>query len=257
MNSSYRLLNLIATLAVIIVNALANVLPINDYTTGDLSALYPNLFVPAGFTFSIWSLIYLGLLGFCGYQWLPSLKGERRPVVEALGAWYLLSCILNIAWIFAWHYLQMILSVVIMLALLACLIKIYRQLRIRGLAASKYQRWLVHAPFSLYLGWISIATVANITTLLVFFGWDGYHIAPGFWAASMIFMTALLGLFMLYRANDWIYGVVLLWAFAGIVIKRWLYDPQPYPVILTACAFAGLLLLNGIYRVLRQKDSHL
>lgn len=239
-----KLLNLLGLLAVLVVNALANILPINGYTTGELSALYPNLFVPAGFTFSIWGVIYLGLTGFSIYQLF------RADVARSqIGPLFFLNAVLNCGWILAWHHRMLVLSVFIMLGLLFTLIAIYRRLDIGQSQVSTAERWLVHAPFSIYLAWISIATVANITALLVAGNWAQFGLPANFWAAAMIFTAGLIGLYMLYRVGDWLFALVLLWSFFGIAYKRFWLDPTVYPVIYTALAFSALMLLSRMIRM--------
>jgi len=242
-----RIANLVGVLGMITVNALANILPINGYTTGELSALYPNLFVPAGFTFSIWSLIYLGLLAFGIYQ----LKAASETV-DRIGPLFFLNALFNCGWILLWHHRMVVLSVFVMLGLLITLILIYRRLEIGIRKVDPAVRWLIHAPFSLYLGWISIATVANITALLVAGGWQGWGLPANFWTAAMIFTAAMIGLFMLIRARDWIFSLVLLWAFFGIAYKRYFLDDAIYPVIYATLAFSAVMLISRMIRMRKE-----
>lgn len=216
-----QLLNIAGFLLVLVLNGLANGLPLNGRTTGELSDLYPNLFVPAGFTFSIWGLIYLLLLVFIVYQsrsiWS---KGAPDQVVQTIGIWFFISCLANASWIVAWHYLQVGLSVLIMLTILTSLIVIYRRLQIGRGADSSEKLFLVHLPFSIYLGWITVATIANITTLLVHLDLSGFWPGEIIWTGIMIGIATLIGLFFLFRNQDVPYALVLVWAFYGIAAAR-------------------------------------
>jgi hypothetical protein len=171
---SLSILNLLGFLGTVVVNGLANALPLNNKTTGELSDLYPNLFVPAGLTFAIWGLIYVLLAIFVIYQLIPSVRRDAQKVdfVQRIGLLFFISSIANIGWIFAWHYEIVPLSLVLMLILLGYLIAIYLRLNIGKSEATKSEKYLVHLPFSVYLGWITIATIANVTALLVDINWN-------------------------------------------------------------------------------------
>ena len=211
------ILNAVALVIALAANGLANGIPLNGYNTGELSDMYPNLFVPAGLTFSIWGLIYLLLIGFVVNGFLKSMD-EGSTLYRRIGWLFALNCFFNAAWIFAWHYLQIELSLGIMLGLLATLILIY--LRINGEAnTSLREHWLVQIPFSIYLGWISVATIANVTTLLVHYGWTGGE-HEVLYTQIMIGIAALLGVVMLLRRYDFAYALVIAWALFGIWWKR-------------------------------------
>jgi len=212
----HKLLNTIALLFMLVMNTLAVSLPIGGKTTGELSDLYPNLFVPAGFTFAIWSVIYLLLVGFIAYQWIVS---DDKSKVEKIGNWFVLNGLANGSWIVAWHYELVPVSIVIMLVLLGSLIMMYRKLNINYFG--KYGiKWLVYTPISVYLGWISVATIANFTTVLVSYGWSGFGISEDVWAVVVLIVAVILGSLMLYRHKDIFYAGVIAWASYGILSKR-------------------------------------
>lgn len=242
MHKTLQTLNILGFIAVLVLNGLANGLPINGYTTGELSALYPNLFTPAGFTFSIWGLIYTALWGFIGFQARGLFSNKAHPkAVNLIGMWFFISCIANGGWILAWHYQLLWLSILLMTLLLFSLITIYRNLGPGIRTVTTLEKWCVHAPFSLYLSWISVAAIANVTALLVDLNFGGWGLPEAFYAAVMVIVATLIGLFMLNKNFDWLYTTVLLWAFFGIYYKRTYQDPIHYPVITTtlvACAFA-------------------
>ncbi len=207
-----RVLNVVGFLLLITLNVLANALPINGMTTGELSALYPNRFVPAGFTFSIWGLIYLALLGFVVYQFFRA----AQPVLQAIGSWFLISCLANASWILAWHYQLPVVALGIMLLLLFSLLAIYQRL----LPFSWAKHWLAILPFQLYLGWITVATIANATAVLVHLGWMGGPLSETAWAAIMAITAAGAGLFFGFKLKDIPYMLVILWALYGIFQRQ-------------------------------------
>lgn len=241
-------LNILGYLAVVGVNALAVLLPINNRTTEELSDMYPNLFVPAGLTFSIWGVIYILLLIFTIYQASDLLGGkkDKSSFVGKAGALYLLTSVLNVAWILAWHYEQILLSVVIMLAFLVTLIVLY--LRIGSKFESFSERFMAQVPIGVYLGWIAVATVANVTALFVKLGWDGFGISGEIWAIIMIVIAALLAVLMRITKGEIAYGLVAVWALAGIAIKRLGTEPVVISVAYTAMASAAVVVLSFLVR---------
>lgn len=205
---------------VIAVNALANILPINGYNTGQISAFYPNAFVPAGFTFSIWGVIYLLLLSYTiGFTYY-SIKRQQYPkaylFIERINTYFLLTCIFNMAWIVAWHYLQIELSVLIMLLFLSTLIQLFLKTRTLVQDLNLTQKFILQSPFIVYLGWISVATIANITALLVAYKWTALSIAPAYWSAAMILIAIVLALLMLKKFKVIEFALVVAWALWGI-----------------------------------------
>ena len=207
--------NIVTLAAMLVVNFLANTLPLNGQTSADIANRLPIDFVPANYVFSIWGVIYLFLLGFGIYQALPSQRDN--PYLRRIGYWFALSSIANGAWLFFFHYNQFPLSMVAMVVLLVSLITIYRRLDIGTAAVSTANRWLVQMPFSIYLGWITVATVANAAYVLYDAGWrDGGPI----WAAIMLVVAALITVRIILQHRDIAYTAVIVWAFAGIVVKQ-------------------------------------
>lgn len=216
----------LATVATIFVNYLATALPINGLDTGEISDSFQVLFVPAGYVFSIWGLIYLGLIGYSVYQALP---GQREnPRLRAIAPYYLVSAAANIGWIFLWHYQQFVLTIPVMLILLGSLVQIYRNKAAymgsagHGVTGSitSGERWLVSLPFSVYLGWITVATVANVTTTLESLNWGGLGLGDSLWFWSILAVATLIGAGFAWLRRDVAYVAVLVWAFAGIAVKH-------------------------------------
>lgn len=238
-------LNAAGFVFMIVMNTLANALPLFGRNTGEISALFPNLFVPSGFTFSIWGLIYLLLLIFTVAQMKGALGGKSAPpaYVAAIGPWFFLSSMANGLWILAWHALQPLLSLAVMLLLLWSLIRIYQALNSGSDSQGKYAARL---PFSVYLGWISVATIANATAVLVHYDWSGFGIGPAVWTVAMIAVAVLAGVVFLWKKSDAPYALVILWALYGILART---DAVQFPTIYYA--LLGGMILLGIGSVLR------
>ena len=207
-----------ALIITISVNVLSNALPFNGLSAPEIADSFDVYFVPAGYVFSIWSVIYLGLIAYSVFQLLPTQR--ENPRLRQIGWWFVLSCAANSIWLFLWHYGYFALSVVAMLILLNSLIVIYLRLGIGRLTVPAVEGWLVHLPFSVYLGWITVATIANITAFLDFINWTGFGIAPEIWTIVMLVVaTAVAGL-MAYSRQDIAYLLVLIWAFIGIGVEQ-------------------------------------
>jgi len=239
-----RWLNLFAVIATIVFNTLANALPLNNLTTGEISDRFQVYFVPAGYVFSIWGLIYLALAAFAVYQLLPGELGNKR--IQRIGYLFIASSIANISWLFFWHYEMFPLTVVAMLVLLVSLIAIYLRLDIGRTGASSREKWFLDTPFSLYLGWITVATIANITTYLDYIGWEGWGIAPETWAVLLLIIAGIVAALVTLTRHDAVYMGVIVWALAGIAVKQ----ADTAVVANTAwvmTAAAGVLLVLAVF----------
>ena len=239
MKNTLPFLNLFSLIAVIVINALANALPINGYNTGELSAMYPNSFVPAGFTFSIWGVIYVFLIIWSVYFLLPNQRNQSRYQSHGVGLWFIISCLGNVLWILAWHYMQVELSIILMLLILVSLINAYK-----SLSPSK-SRWIEVVPFSIYLGWISVATIANATALLVHYGVTGGELASMI-SSVMIAVAVILGVLFTLKKGDVFYGLVILWAVFGIFKNQ-----TEYPITQTTYVAMSSLAAIIIFRILK------
>src|SRR6056297_2949759 len=217
---SLSLLNLFTFVLVLTVNAMANILPINGLTTGEVSDNYINLFTPAGFTFSIWGLIYTLLVIFVVYQVFLSFKNKNPEFVKNIGYWFVISNLLNSVWIYTWHNLMISINLVIMILLLISLIMVYQKLAIGKINENKKIKIIVHMPFSIYLGWISVATIANFSAFFVSINWNGFGLSETFWTVLVLAVAILLGIIFTIRNKDIFYALVVIWAFIGILSKR-------------------------------------
>ncbi len=227
----------------IVMNGLATSLPLNGMDTGAISDMFPNFFTPAGYVFAIWGVIYLGLTAFTIYHSLP---GQRaNPRLRQIGWLFIASNLFNSAWIFAWHYLLFPLSFVLMLGILGTLLTLFVYLGSRP--ASALERWIVHVPFSIYVGWISVATIANATILLQDQGFTGGPLPEPVWSALLLVIGTAIAVYVVRTRRDVAYGAVFVWAFIGIAVK---YSATPL-VATTAGVLAGLILLLVILTLLR------
>jgi len=247
----------------IAVNALANILPINGRTTGEVSDAYANLFAPAGLTFSIWGVIYFLLGAHVLYQLGLFHRadevgdGGRRRVVllERVGVLFSLSSLANLAWILAWHHDLIGLSTLLLATMLVLLILITRT--ILGADLSPRDRVFVRLPFSVYFGWITVATIANVTVWLVSVGWDGIGIPAATWAVMIVAIGAAIGTTVILRDSDIAYALVLVWAYLGIWIKHTAasgFDGAHPAVSTTALAGIAVFLAAVTATLLRRRS---
>jgi hypothetical protein len=242
-----QITNLVTVIIALTVNILASALPLNGQNTGEISDRFPVYFVPAGYVFAIWFFIFVGWIVFAIYQALPTQK--ESPRLRRLGYIFALSNIFNAAWLFSWHYNYFGLSVLIMLSLLGLLITSYLRLGVNKTSVSRAERWSVDIPFGIYLGWITVATVANVTDWLYLVEWNGFGIAPQTWAVIMIIVASVVGLLMALTRRDAAYLFVLVWSFIGIAVKQ---TPAP-SVVTTAWIGAGLMLVLAVYSLTRRQ----
>ncbi len=234
MRRFWMILSLVFTLAI---NILANALPINNLTTGEISDRFPILFVPEGYVFSIWGLIYLFLIAFMVYSLTP--KGLADLRIDAASWWFVAANLFNASWILLWHNLQFPLTLISMMGLLLSLIAIYLMLGVGRLERTLFEKILVEVPFSIYLGWITVATVANVSQVLYVTGWRGEPLSEAAWAVIMIVIASVLGLLMVFFRGEVTYPLVLAWAFIGIWVKQ-----SDTTLVATTALVAGLIQLG-------------
>jgi hypothetical protein len=255
--------NILTVIITIVVNALAVILPLNGKTTQELSDALPNFFVPAGLTFSIWSVIYILWIVFAVYQARDMFKKEeiKMPFLPQITGLFIVSGVANSAWIFLWHYEYVGLALLMMILLLGSLLAIYVRLKIGKSSVPMKEKLLLHVPFSVYLGWITVATIANVTAFLVSIQWDGFGIDQLTWTILIIAVGTLLTYLMLALRKDLAFSLVVLWAFLGIWMKR-MTQPNMITDINVATTvsiaivliFAGFLAVVG-YDLLRKNKQ--
>ena len=252
-----RWLNVFAFVLVIVVNTLANALPLGGQTTGEVSAKYPSLFTPAGYVFSIWGVIYLLLLGFVTYQALPGQSANTY--LRAIHKPFVVSCMANASWIFAWHYNHIWVSFFIMLALLASLVVIYRRnlsyahilssTRVRSLSVTVF----VLIPFSVYTAWICVATLANLSALQLVAGGQHWPFQETTQVVLKIALAASVAIAVLYRFKDLAFVAVVVWACVGIALA----PSQAVLVAGAAWAAVGVSVISCFNPWLYKKENGL
>ncbi|WP_285768564.1 TspO/MBR family protein [Peribacillus sp. SI8-4] len=234
--------NLIFYLFVVTMNFLANYLPFNGQTSGEVSDKLDVLFTPAGYVFSIWGFIYL-LLAIWVFR---QFTGEHRnsPATKASFPWFVLSCVLNGAWLLAWHYEYFLLSVFIIVALLATLLVTYTH--IKRVEHTGFDLF----PFSIYSGWVSVATIADIAYYLTYIKWDGFGISKVTWTITLLVAATILAIVSSGKNRDWGYPLVFVWAFIGIGIR----NDASYPVITTSSyILAAVILIISVIIFIRNR----
>jgi translocator protein len=237
-------MNVVALSAVVFVNYLANALPLNGKTTGALSAKYNVLITPAGYVFSIWGLIYTLLAVWVIYQALP--KNINNIVFKKVGYWFVISCIFNCLWIFVWHFEKLILSLIVMIGLLLSLIIIYSKIQ-NDENRPKY----VLSPFSIYLGWVSIATIVNTSVILKYSGWNGFGLSSQTWTIIMLMVGTILAFVFTLKNDDFLYPLVFVWAYMGVGIR---HMGEMDVIANTSFSLAVLLLLIIIWKASKRTN---
>lgn len=214
-----QIVNVIAVIATLAVNSLSQVLPFNGQTSAEIANRYADrtFFLPANYVFSVWGVIYIGMIAFAIFQALPSQR--ENPRLRRIGYWFAVSGIANATWLVLFHWNQFALSTIAMIVLLACLLRIYLVLR-DGQPISALEFWTTRIPMSIYFAWITVATVANFTYVGVDANWDGFGIAYSTWGAIMLVVAGIIAGFVAVRYRDIAYMGVIVWAFAGIVVRH-------------------------------------
>lgn len=218
-NDLFRQIAVIATTVLTLaVNWAANALPINGLSTKVISDMYPSLFTPAGYVFAIWGVIYLGVVAYTFYQALPSQRTNGR--LRAIGWIYVASGLLNSLWIYLWHHLYVWACVAVIVGMLVCMILITQRLFPTRNQVSRAEWWTTHLTFSVYLAWLCVATIANVSAALLDLGWNGEPLSAVFWTVVVLLVATALGLYYGLVRRDVGYVLVLAWAFAGIAVAR-------------------------------------
>lgn len=251
------ILSFVTYLAMVTANGLANALPINGRGTGEISDFYANLFAPAGVTFAIWGVIYALLFGYVTYRLISVRKSspERLDFLNKMDLFFIVSSVANTIWIFAWHYDWIGLSLILMFVILACLIGI--NMMVRKMIFSHSETLLIRTPFAVYFGWITVATIANITTYLVFSGWGRFNLSEVFWTDVVLAVGTIIGFIAIQFYRSYSYGMVLIWAYGGIALKHmspnlfdWQYPSVIYTVFIGLAVFvvAEIILAQAQHR---------
>lgn len=218
-NSRIRWISILAFVLTVMVNGLAgSTTVLGGKTTAQISDANPTLITPAGYVFSIWGIIYIMLGVFVVFQALPNQ--QEKEYQKRIGWLFILSSVANMVWLFLWQFEYLSLSVVLMFLLLATLILIYLRLGIGKFKVATREKLAVHLPFSVYLGWITIASIANVAVTLVSINWDGFGVSAETWAALVVIVALIITVFVVATRKDIAYGLVIIWALVGIAVKQ-------------------------------------
>jgi hypothetical protein len=236
-----QFLTVFAILGSFAVNAISNIRPWGGKNIGAISnTQFANVLItPANYAFAIWGVIYLGLIGFCVYQFLPVSK--QHPRLKPISYLLVLACVAQALWVYLFLARLFALSVVAMVVILVSLIGAYLQLE-ADRSPSPQDRWLLRVPFSVYLGWISVATVVNVALALYAANWNGWGVAPEIWTVLMLAISTGLGIALLYQRRDVAFALVLVWAFVAIAVKR-----VDIPTIAISASLFSLVLIGSTF----------
>lgn len=239
----------------VVMNGLANALPINGVTSGEVSDKYFNLFAPAGITFSIWGLIYI-LLGIYTIYQIVALRNQEdyeRLHLSKINILYSITSGANALWILSWHFEIIWLSLILITVILVGLILIRMELSHVTLHAK--EKWLIRLPFSVYFGWLTIATIANATVFFVYINWNGFGLSPVFWTVVILVIGIIISGLTTFRFKDIAYALVILWAYTGILIRHTSTSALSgqYPVVIVTVSFCIVAIVVGIGELIRRQ----
>lgn len=242
-NTQRQLINLCAILAAFSTNVLANLKPLAGLTIAEISNQYFEsvLILPAGYAFSIWGLIYVGLISLGIYQAFPSQ--QNNPHTQQLGYWLAFASVAQIIWVILFQYQLFVYSLGLIGLILAFLVKLYITINSESQPLPRKIQWLVQMPISIYCAWITVATIVNAACVLDFLDWQGWELEPRVWTALMLFVGTLLAMVVTSKYQDLVYGGVFIWAWVAISVKHWNEGIVPIVAIvgalnlLVVCAF--------------------
>ncbi len=237
----------VSVLATLVVNILANALPFNGLSTAQVSDQFKVYFVPAGYVFAIWGLIYVGLIAYAVFQALPAQR--ENPRLRKTGYLAALSGLANCAWLFLWHYQQFVGTLVVMASLLVLLILVYLNLETGRTQVAAAEKWAVRVPFSIYLGWITVATIANVTDVLYFLNWNGFGIGARDWTLILFAAVIVIAGLMSLTRRDIAYNLVIIWALVGIAVKQ----AAAKSLVIASLASVVVIICVLAYSILRKQ----
>jgi len=233
-----QIITTIAVIGSILINTLSNFFPIRGQNVGEIAnTRFANvLIIPASYAFAIWGLIYLGLIGFVVYQFLP--PSQQHPQLKRISYLLVGACIAQAAWIYLFQAFAFWWSVLAMLAILGCLIAIYLILKDSPRSHARTERWLLRYPFSIYMAWISVATIVNVASALYDQAWNGWGLSSETWTVIMLLIATAIPLILLWQRGDVPLSLVFVWAFVAIALKR-----LSLPLIWGSAAGLALIIL--------------
>jgi len=251
MSRIFQFTNSIALILTVAINYLSNTGFFEGQTMSSISERYTNFFTPEGYAFSIWGLIYLGLLGFVIYYG-PFTKSseEKNRIINNTGVWFIISCFANSLWIVCWLNDKLQLSLLLMILLLISLLKIitlnYDIMRSSDLRS----RIFFSIPFSIYAGWVSVALIANAAAYLKKIEWNGFGVSETYWTITMIIIASAIHLYMIWKKNMNAFAIVAVWALVAIAIAN---NNINYSIYICSIIASVIILANIIYRAIAVK----
>ncbi len=254
-----QILVAVTFIIMVVMNALANILPINGITSGDRSDSYPNLFAPAGITFTIWGVIYVLLGLYVLYQFgifQGGANGNKGNLMGKIGVFFAVSSVANTFWILAWHYNYIFISLILIIIVFVCLLRL--NFLTKDEDFNLKEKLLIRLPFSIYFAWLTVATIANITTLLVAIGWKGFGVPESLWAIFILAIGTAIGILTMFSFRDMAYGLVLIWAYYGIYIKHTTpegFNGEYKGVIMTVIIAMVLFVMAEGYLLFSKKNK--
>lgn len=253
MKKTLQISNGIAFISTIVINYLSNTGKLNNTTIGEVSNSLESLFTPAAYAFSIWGLIYLLLFGFIIYQGRSLfVKVKNDDFVLHTGWWFVLSCLANMAWIFCWLYGYVGFSVFCIFLMLFSLIKILLNNRMELWDAPLSTIAFLWWPFVIYAGWVTVASIANVSTWLVAISWNGFGVSEITWTIIMILIAGIINLAVTWIRNMREFALVGAWALAAIAVANW----DEYNVIAyTAIFTAAVLFVSSAYHGFKNRAT--
>ncbi len=221
MNRNLSIMNFLSVLLVIIVNYFSQALRLNDNTIGGVSEEYGNLFTPQDYAFSIWGLIFISLLVYCGFQiYSAFFSNKESEFISKTGPWFAIANFANACWVVVWLYELTGISVILMFVTLFSLLKIISNTNMERWDASFKIIAFTWWPICLYAGWITVATIANVAAFLVKIGWKGYILDEKQWTIVMIIVAVIINVLMIYKRNMREFAGVGAWALIAIYVRH-------------------------------------
>lgn len=254
MKKLLQILNGIAFVSVVFINYLSNTGAMDGKTIGGVSDNIKSLFTPAGYAFSIWGIIYLLLLGFIIYQGRSLfIKVKNDDFILKTGFWFIISCFANSAWIFCWIYGYTGLSCICIFILLIALLKIVVNNNMELYEASKSTILFLWWPFVIYSGWVTVASIANVSSYLVKINWDGFGISAEVWTIIMIVIATIINTILIFKRNMREFALVGTWALIAIGVANY----ESYTTVANnAFIAAGILFIFSAYHGFKNRKSN-
>lgn len=254
MKKVFPIVNGVAFVSTIVMNYLSNTGVFNGNTNKTVSDVYFNFFTPAGYAFSIWGLIYLALLGFVFYsgRGLFNSKNEE-PILPKIGWWFVVSCVANSFWLVAWLYEYAVISVLLMVLIFSSILKIMNVIRLNLNYQSFKSRLFILFPFAMYLGWISVAMIANVAASLTKIGWNGWGISDEYWTIIMILIAGIVNVLVLWKWNLRTFAIVGIWALLAIAVSNTSKN-GPESIVYTCYFVASALFISTLMTFLKKSN---